>query len=89
MKIAELDLVKLGFDKVVITPEESGDPTGYYFYEYPLSDNNSELVLISTDSDEVKNDNWVVKIFDTDDYVFDKREDLKELIEMFNKFRII
>lgn len=87
MRITELDLEKLGFQKVVVTPEESGDPQGFYFYEYQLSDDNENLVLVSEDSDEIQDGFWIVQLFDTADYTFEERESLREFIEMMNKFR--
>jgi hypothetical protein len=86
MKITELDLEKLGFQKVVVGPEESGDPEGFYFYEYQLSEDNENLVLVSEDSDEVQDDSWIVQLFDTADYTFTNREDLREFIQMMKKF---
>lgn len=86
MKITELDLEKLGFQKVVVGPEESGDPQGFYFYEYPLSEDNENLVLVSEDSDEIQDDSWIVQLFDTHDYTFTNREDLREFIQMMKKF---
>ena len=86
MKITELDLEKLGFQKVVVGPEESGSSQGYYFYEYPLSEDNENLVLVSEDSDEIQDDSWIVQLFDTADYTFTNREDLREFIQMMKKF---
>jgi hypothetical protein len=86
MKITELDLEKLGFQKVVIGPEESGSLKPFYFYEYKLSEDNENLVLVSEDSDEIQDDSWIVQLFDTHDYTFTNREDLREFIEMMNKF---
>ena len=62
MVIRELDLVKLGFNKVVVSEEESGT-TPYYFYEYPLSEENENFVLVSEDSDEIKDDAWRVQLY--------------------------
>ena len=87
MRITELDLEKLGFQKVVITPEECGGLQGFYFYEYHLSDDNDNLVLVSEDSDEIQDGFWIVQLFDTADYTFEERESLREFIEMMNKFR--
>lgn len=87
MKITELDLVKLGFEKHVVTPEESGEPTGYYYFELELSACNSDFCLISMESDDVKDDDWKVKLFQTDDYLFDDRVKLAEFIQSVVKFR--
>ena len=70
----ELDLEKLGFQKIVISPEESGSPQGFYYYEYPLSEDNENLVLVSEDSDEIQDGFWIVQLLDTADYTFTERE---------------
>lgn len=80
MKITELDLEKMGFSKRVVSPEESGDATGYYYYELELSDFNTDFCLISMESTQIVNDTWKVKLFQTDDYVFDDRESLYSFI---------
>lgn len=87
MKITELDLQKLGFVKHVVSPEESGDATGYYYYELELSSCNTDLCLISMESDDVKDDTWKVKLFQTDDYLFDDRIKLAEFISCITTFR--
>ena len=86
MVIRELDLVKLGFNKVVVSEEESGTAP-YYFYEYPLSEENENFVLVSEDSDEIKDDTWRVQLFDTPDYDFYSREALRDFIECVTKFK--
>ena len=89
MKITELDLQKLGFEKHVVSPEESGGATGYYYYEYELSSCNNEFSLISMESDRIQDDTWKVKLFQTDDYVFDDRTLLADFITCINKHRNI
>lgn len=85
MKITELDLEKLGFDKVVVSPEDSGDAAGYYYFEYDLSDTNTEFCLISMESDKIVNDTWLVQLFETPDYEFNDRDALREFIEFMLK----
>lgn len=87
MKISELDLEQLGFSKVVVSPEESGTPLGYYYYELELSDVNSDFCLISMESDQVQDDIWQVKLFQVHDYVFSDREELKEFVFQIFKFK--
>ena len=87
MKITELDLEKLGFDKIVVTPEEAGDDYGYYYYEYELSDRNDNFVLLSIESTKVLDDSWRVKLFETDDYELLSREELAEFLQTILKFK--
>lgn len=87
MRITELDLEKLGFQKIVISPEESGSPQGFYYYEYPLSEDNENLVLVSEDSDEIQDGFWIVQLLDTADYTFTERESLRDFIQCMTKFK--
>lgn len=87
MKITELDLEKLGFAKIVVTPEESGETQGYYYYDYELSDTNSDFSLISIESDKVVDDTWRVKLFQVDDYELLSREELTEFLQTILKFK--
>jgi len=84
MRITEIDLEQLGFTKCVVSPEESGTPNGYYYYELELSDINNDFSLISMESDKIIDDTWKVKVFQVDDYEFDTREDLRDFVfQMF------
>jgi|APGre2960657404_1045060.scaffolds.fasta_scaffold250272_2 hypothetical protein len=87
MVIRELDLQQLGFEKVVITPEESGDPLGFYYYELSLSDENENFCLVSQESDKVNDDIWMVKLFETGDYIFQMRDELKDFISSVLKYK--
>lgn len=87
MKITELDLVKLGFNKVVVGPEESGTPHGYYYFEYELSECNNDFCLISMESDRITDDSWKVKLFQVNDYEFSDRIELAEFIESVVKHK--
>lgn len=87
MKITELDLVKLGFSKIVVSPEESGTPHGYYYFEYELSECNNDFSLISMESDRVTDDSWKVKLFQVNDYEFSDRIELAEFIQSVVKHK--
>lgn len=59
--MTEQELIDLGFDKFEVLNEESQNGYDYYFYQKELCDN---IVLYSTDSLEVKNDNWTLSCWD-------------------------
>jgi len=51
------ELTEAGFDKVIVTKEESGDQNDYYYYSYEI---NSDVILVSNESDEINNNQWKV-----------------------------
>jgi hypothetical protein len=87
MRIREIDLNALGFEKVVVSPEESGDTNGWYYYEFNFSEVNDNFCLISQESDRVKDDIWKVKLFETPEYEFDDRERLQTFIKLMLEFK--
>lgn len=84
--ITEEGLIDLGFEKVDVPVEESGNFEHYYYYQYKLGNGG---VLISSDSTESEKKNkwyvmeheWGVQI---DDY-----EDLELLLVMFKRWKKI
>lgn len=66
-KITERDLEKLGFQRELVSTEESGtDPFYYFVREFPDSKgkDHSRFSLITNASDERVGDEWDVSIFD-------------------------
>ena len=59
--MTEEDLINLGFQKVDVPDSESQNGYDYYYYKLKLMD---DLVLVSSDSDTVKNNTWQVKNFE-------------------------
>ena len=82
----EQDLIDLGFEKIDISAEESGDEA-YYYYDYMF---NEDFLLISCASDEVAVDgwSWFVEIFDYSDIRFYDKEDVKTFIDLINRNKI-
>lgn len=71
--MTEIELVDLGFKRVEISPEESGDGKGFYYYTYDLSENDYTFALMSNENDNTINGKWWVKFMEVDDYTyFDK-----------------
>jgi len=61
MKITEKDLKDLGFECIVVTPEESGDDNEWRYYSLDVL----SVTLISPTSDDIKNDEWYVEFFES------------------------
>lgn len=61
--MTEKDLKELGFKKIKVSAEESGDkPYHYYTYDFK---NTGYLCMLSCDSDNVKSKNdWTVEMFE-------------------------
>ena len=59
--MTEQELIDFGFSKVTITNAESDNGYDYYYYSLDLMEG---LTLMSSESDNVKNDNWEVINYD-------------------------
>ena len=84
MKINSKVLSNLGFEKIHVTAEESGD----YEFDYwtlSLSSTNPDFCLISEESTTVKNDTWYVEILDVPEYRFQDKDSLEEFINSLKK----
>lgn len=79
--IKERDLVKLGFIKMVVSAEDAGDNSYYYYTFQPCE--NANFCLISDASDQVKK-GWVISFFD-DDIEIKEKEDLIQLINVLKR----
>ena len=78
----EQSLIDLGFKKIDVTAEESGE-NAFYYYTY---DFNKYFSLITNSNDEVKKNNWFAEIFDYD-IKFSNPNDLKQFIDLINKVK--
>lgn len=65
--MTEQNLINLGFKKVIVPPEEAGDPNGFHYYTY----DKGSFSLISNSNDETNYDDWKVYIFNHDLYTSD------------------
>ena len=75
-EMKEQDLIDLGFERTDIPADESGDEA-FYYYRYEIT---YKLCLISSCSDEVKENGWYVELFDYEDIEIRNLKDLKTLI---------
>lgn len=60
--MTERELEILRFEKVNVSPEESGD-VGYHYYTHDIVNG---LSLISNDSEDAKINGWYVEFFNTE-----------------------
>ena len=59
--MSEQELIELGFQKVDILDDDSQNGYDYYYYQKELC---SGVLLHSTDSNDVRNDEWFIKSFE-------------------------
>ena len=78
----EQDLISLGFKKIEVSAEESGDKPFYY---YTLDFGTNEFSLISNDNDDANKNGWFVEIFDYEKIRFYTYQDVSDLIRIINK----
>jgi hypothetical protein len=76
------ELTEAGFDKVIVTKEESGDKNDYYYYSYEI---NSDVILVSNESDEINNNQW--KVYEHSwGVAMTDIEDVVLIIDLFKKW---
>ena len=75
----EKDLIKLGFTKVVVSAEESGD-SEFYYYTYEFSNG---FCLISTTNDS--GEDFGVEIFNETDFFFSNAFEIEMLINVLKR----
>lgn len=76
--MTEQDIIELGFDKVFCGEFDED----WYYYRYSFVEN---CQLLSSTSNEVKNNNWFVDFSYTEqDIRFTNASDVKQLIELIS-----
>lgn len=80
--MSEEELIEEGFQKIIVSIEESGDKTDYYFYNLNLND---DVVLTSSTNEDSAIKNWVVYL-NNNNIVVKNIEDLQTLIALVKKF---
>ena len=76
-------LVNLGFERIDVSAEESGD-NAFYYYTKDFGEKNV-LSLISTTNDQVEDGEWYVEVFEDDSIKIDDEDDLKDFIEIITR----
>jgi len=79
--MTEEDLINLGFEKVDITNDESQNGYDYYYYHKEVIPN---LALHSTDSDDVRDNNWQLGCFEIPSIQINTPEEYLRFIEAVN-----
>lgn len=77
----EEELIEEGFQKIIVSIEESGDKTDYYFYNLNLNDN---VVLTSSTNEDSAIKNWIV-YFNNNNIIIKNIEDVQTLIALVKK----
>lgn len=84
--MTENEIKLLGFKKVDVSIEESGDKS-YHYYIYEIT---KGLEFISSESDISKDNKWYVEFFNTEIPIrFHKMEQIQTLINIFENSKVI
>lgn len=81
--MTEQELIDAGFKKQLCNHLESGNGYDYYYY---INDVCEGIYLISSDSDEVVNNEWCVISYDIPIKIKTK-EKLQEFLELINQIK--
>ncbi len=76
--MTEQDLLDLDFTRVDETAKSSGMPYNWHYYTYDIA----SFSLITPASDEVKDGEWYVEVFETPEIRFTSRTELEILMTL-------
>lgn len=76
--MTEQVFIDLGFNKQVITTDESGDPYDYYYYRKRIG----KILLITNTDDEAHTEGWWASIFEFSSLKIKGAGDLEELVRI-------
>jgi hypothetical protein len=79
--MTEEDLIDLGFNQMHIADTQSQNGYDYYFYQKEICDH---IVLYSTDSIDVEDNNWTVRCWDIPAIRIYSREHYMQFLEVIN-----
>lgn len=80
--MTEQELIDLGFKRVEVSPEQSGEEFGYHYYTLDIGTDFSKFFLISGTSDETDPDGWFVGILQYGSFQFSNFAQTKGLIDI-------
>jgi len=70
--------IELGFEKIIVPPEQSGSPNDWYYYSLDIGN----LSLLTSASDEIVDSNWYCYFVESDDFKMDNEADLRDLVRI-------
>ena len=79
--MTEQDLINEGFEKILISDDESQNGFDYYYYQKEVCES---IVLYSTDSVDVIDDNWQLRTFDIPTILISELMHYKEFMELMS-----
>jgi len=83
-KITAADLLRLGFKRVDVPAEESGDKD-YFYFVFDIKSNRPYSILITGDEDN-KDDSYSVEINELEDAIIIKDlDDLESLVDIIKR----
>jgi hypothetical protein len=80
--MTEKELIAAGFKKQEANHLETGNGYDYHYYTLKVT---SDIMLISSDSDQVNHDFWIVKSFDISELYIEDFTVLQEFINAVRK----
>ena len=84
-KITALRLLRLGFKKVDVSPEDNDGEKGFYYFVFDLESKTGYPLLITVDDDN-ENDSYSVEINELEDNIVIKDlKDLKSLVGILRR----
>lgn len=79
--MTEEELIESGFEKVTVQDDESQNGYDYYYYHKEICDN---IVLYTTDSIDVKDNNWTIRCWDVPAIRISTKEHYLQFLEVIN-----
>lgn len=76
--MTEKTFIDLGFDRIIITAEESGDPYDCYYFRKQIN----EILLLTNTDDEAREEGWWASIFEFNSLKIKGSGDLEELVKI-------
>lgn len=70
--------IELGFEKIIVTAEQSGSPNDWYYYSLDIGN----LSLLTSASDEIVGGSWYCYFVESDDFKMDNEDDLRDLVRI-------
>ena len=84
-KITALSLLRLGFKKVDVSPEDNDGEKGFYYFVFDLESKTGYPLLITVDDDN-ENDSYSVEINELEDAIIIKNvADLEALVDIIKR----